>query len=266
MGTQSRPKEVSCVFWEAEHLFQSVGCASNKHQFLIAPSTESEIVSLDAGLRVDGLLALDLWDIVIEELRTTKDNIQPGHTRSGKFQKTQPNHSSLGKLKYVQHNSTICDSRNKTKRVNRKQGIDQLNEVDRVPTKTRSSQGESQLYIFEGNEAAIKMIIFGGSPTLGHVSRTHRVALDWLFDRVNLDPKIQIKYVDTKNQLAGILTKVSFSTNEWNQLLCLFNIMCSSTYSWVSDDKSPTYQSGVARPAQRGCLVTRIGMSSQSGE
>ena len=35
-----------------------------------------------------------------------------------------------------------------------------------------------------------------------HVSRTHRVALDWLFDRINLDSKIQIKYIDTKNQLA----------------------------------------------------------------
>ena len=33
----------------------------------------------------------------------------------------------------------------------------------------------------------------GESPTLRHVSRTHRVALDWLFDRINLDPKIQIK-------------------------------------------------------------------------
>ena len=44
-----------------------------------------------------------------------------------------------------------------------------------------------------------------------HVSRTHRVALDWLFDRVNLDPKIQIKYIDTKNQLADILTKRKIS-------------------------------------------------------
>ena len=26
----------------------------------------------------------------------------------------------------------------------------------------------------------------------------HRVALDWLFDRINLDSKIQIKYIDTK--------------------------------------------------------------------
>ena len=34
-----------------------------------------------------------------------------------------------------------------------------------------------------------------------HVSRTHRVALGWLFDRISVDPKIQIKYIDTKNQL-----------------------------------------------------------------
>ena len=56
--------------------------------------------------------------------------------------------------------------------------------------------------LLEDNEAVIKMIIKGRSPTMRHVSRTHRVALDWLFDRINLDPKIQIKYIDTKNQLA----------------------------------------------------------------
>ena len=47
------------------------------------------------------------------------------------------------------------------------------------------------------------MIIKGRSPTMRHVSRTHRVALDWLFDRINLDPTIQIKYIDTKNQLTA---------------------------------------------------------------
>ena len=30
--------------------------------------------------------------------------------------------------------------------------------------------------------------------------RTHRVALDWLFDRINLDPKIQIAYIDTRDE------------------------------------------------------------------
>ena len=73
-------------------------------------------------------------------------------------------------------------------------------------------------------EAVIKMIIKGRSATMRHVSRTHRVALDWLFDRINLDPKIQIKYIDTKNQLADILTKRTFTRDEWNQLLSLFKI------------------------------------------
>ena len=44
------------------------------------------------------------------------------------------------------------------------------------------------------------MIINGRSPTMRHVSRTHRVAVDWSFGRINLDPKIQIKYVDTKQK------------------------------------------------------------------
>ena len=46
---------------------------------------------------------------------------------------------------------------------------------------------EALLYIFEDNEAVIKMIIKGRSLTMRHVSRTHRVALDRLFDRTNLD-------------------------------------------------------------------------------
>ena len=66
-----------------------------------------------------------------------------------------------------------------------------------------------------------------------HVSRTHRVALDWLFDGINLDPKIQIKYIDTKNQLADILTKGHFTRDEWNDFLCLFNISHFSSINSV---------------------------------
>ena len=36
--------------------------------------------------------------------------------------------------------------------------------------------------------------------------------------------KIQIKCIDTKSQLADILTKGKFTRDEWNHLLCLFNI------------------------------------------
>ena len=76
----------------------------------------------------------------------------------------------------------------------------------------------------EDNEAVIKMIIKGRSPTMRHVSRTHRVDQDWLFDRISLDPKIQIKYVDTKKQLTDMLTEGNFARDERNHLLRLFNI------------------------------------------
>ena len=73
------------------------------------------------------------------------------------------------------------------------------------------------LHIFEDNEAVIKMIIKGRSPTIRHVSRPHRVALDWLFDRINLEPEIQYR-------LADMLTKGNFTREEWNNLLHLFNV------------------------------------------
>ena len=93
---------------------------------------------------------------------------------------------------------------------------------------------QTLLYVFEDNEAVIKMIMKGRSPTMRHVSRTHRVALDWLFDRINLDPKIQIKYIDTKNQLADILTKGNFTRDEWNHLLTLFNVSHFSSTSCIA--------------------------------
>ena len=101
--------------------------------------------------------------------------------------------------------------------------IDSMQDIDSVLSNVQSACQEALLYVFEDNEAVIKMIMKGRSPTMRHVSRTHRVALDWLFDRINLIPKIQIKYIDTKNQLADILTK-DFTRDEWNHLLNLFNI------------------------------------------
>ena len=98
--------------------------------------------------------------------------------------------------------------------------ICQRTNITRVPCRRRIGGAVPRA----DNEAVIKMIIKGRSPTMRHVSRTHRVALDWLFDRINLDPKIQIKYIDTKNHLADILTKGNFTRYEWNHLFCLFNI------------------------------------------
>ena len=118
------------------------------------------------------------------------------------------------------------------------------------------------MYVFEDNDEVIKMITMGRSPTMRHVSRTHRVALDWLFDRLNLDPKIQIKYIDTKNQLADILTKGNFTRDEWNHLLCLFNIShfsstnCSDTMAKQSQqDSGEERVTGKSKPMMN--LVSR---------
>ena len=173
-------------------------------------------VSLDAGSRMDGITALDLLDLVIEVLHSSsnqpkksKDNVQGNLPHDTPLRKQTKNQVKTP----IQYNDLeLCN-------------------VDHVSSNVKSSQSGAMLYIFEENEAVIKMIIKGRSPTMRHVSRTHRVALDWLFDRYNLDPKIQIIHVDTEHQLAEILTKGNFTRDEWNNLFHLFRISIFSSAS-----------------------------------
>ena len=67
--------------------------------------------------------------------------------------------------------------------------INDWDNVDFTPSNVNSSHQEALLYVFENNEAMIKMITKGRSLTMTHVSRSHRVAFNWLFERVNLDPQ-----------------------------------------------------------------------------
>ena len=78
----------------------------------------------------------------------------------------------------------------------------------------------------------------------------HRVTLDWLFDRNNLDLKIQMKYVDTKNQIADMLTKGSLTHDAWDHLLRLLNIMNFSMFSCSHFFFSNRQQSAMAKRAQ----------------
>ena len=92
-----------------------------------------------------------------------------------------------------------------------------------------------------------------------HVSRTHRVALDWLLDRINVDLKIQIKYIDTKNQLADILTKGNCTRDEWNHLLNLLNIShFSSTVCSASMAKQIQQESGEERVTAKSRLMMNL--------
>ena len=62
---------------------------------------------------------------------------------------------------------------------------------DQVPTDTHSSQGESQLYIFE--KLWSKWWLRDEVWRWDMCPNSHRVAIDWLLDRVNLEPQIQTK-------------------------------------------------------------------------
>ena len=64
------------------------------------------------------------------------------------------------------------------KRMESRRVINDLDNVDLIPSNVESSHQEALLYVFEDTEAVIKMIIKGRSPTMRHVPRTHRAALD----------------------------------------------------------------------------------------
>ena len=96
-------------------------------------STEAEIISLDTGLRLDGLPALELWDLIVSVL----GNVSRVSDRSG-----QPN-SGVHK-RHKPHKK-----------------IDVMKDIESVPSNVQSSRQEALLYVFEDNEASIKMIIKG---------------------------------------------------------------------------------------------------------
>ena len=58
-----------CVF--GSHTFVPISWMCKKQTPVSHSSTESEIISLDTGLRLDGITALDLWDLIVAVLGNT---------------------------------------------------------------------------------------------------------------------------------------------------------------------------------------------------
>ena len=143
------------------HTFVPISWKCKKQTAVSHSSTESEIISLDTGLRLDGLLALELWDLI----GSVFGNISRISDRSGKPENGENKH-------HKSHNE-----------------IDSMKDIDSVPSNVQSARQEALLYVFEDSEAVIKMIMKGRSPTMRLVSRFHRVALDWLFDFFIWTPK-----------------------------------------------------------------------------
>ena len=58
-----------CIF--GSHTFVPISWMCKKQTPVSHSSTESEIISLDTGLRLDGIPALDFWDLIVSVLGNT---------------------------------------------------------------------------------------------------------------------------------------------------------------------------------------------------
>ena len=61
-----------CIF--GSHTFVPVSWMCKKQTSVSRSSTKSEIISLDAGLRFDGIPAPDLWDLILSVFGNTTQN------------------------------------------------------------------------------------------------------------------------------------------------------------------------------------------------
>ena len=75
-----------------------------------------------------------------------------------------------------------------------------------------------RLIVCEDNEAVIKIIQKQRSMAMRHVSRTHRVCLDWTFE-VMQNPQVSLRYVNTSYQIADMMTKAITKKDVWIKLL-----------------------------------------------
>ena len=63
-----------CVL--GSHTLVPISCMCEHQTCVSHSSNESEIISLDAGLRMDGISALDLWDLVIDVMHSNPNQKQ----------------------------------------------------------------------------------------------------------------------------------------------------------------------------------------------
>ena len=86
---------------------------------------------------MDGILALDLWDVVTEVLHSSYT--------------AQKNSARKGRVKELRE--TAAGTANVKLRKESNQNVDQLASLDHVATDVNSSECEAQPYIFEDNES-----------------------------------------------------------------------------------------------------------------
>ena len=144
--------------------------------------------------------------------------------------------------------------------------------VENAPSNIPESSFPARLYNFEDNEAVIRIIIKGRCRTVRHVSRTHRVVLDLLYEQINLESSLSIQHVRITEQMADISTHGAVTTIQWMSLMRLFdmhplsnlNVDCSLSESYCSAvSQQPPHATSIAYSSPvrlRKCaLETKLG-------
>ena len=114
-------------------------------------STESRIISLDAGSRLDGIPAFDIWNLIVAVFGNTNQSNQERGDPCTNLVRVNPNKLPTRKKFHGM--------------------IDDLDNVDLISSNVPSSWKEA-LCIFEDIEIVIKMVVKGGRCTMGQVART----------------------------------------------------------------------------------------------
>ena len=178
-------------------------------------SIEAEVVALDTAMRLEALPLLNLLDLAISVLNPSR------HKGKGST------HTKLPVPRSFEEELTNCDF---------------------VPATFQVSTNGIKLVLLEDNNAVIQMIVKGRSPNMRHVPRTHRIGLDWLFERIMSDPAIRIKSIPTSMQLADIFTKGSFNGVTWRSLCIQAQIQ----------SRAPAFSAVVAQMPRKGKYIPAV--------
>ena len=118
---QNQLRAEHCAFF-GSRTFVPISWMCKKQTSVSHSLTESEIISLDTGLRLDGLPALELWDLIVSVFGNFS------HVSDG------PGQPVNGKNKSYNKNDVVHD-------------------IDAVPSNVQSASQEALLYVFEDNSS-----------------------------------------------------------------------------------------------------------------
>ena len=187
-----------------ENTFMPLTWICKKQGAVSHSSTEAEIIALEGSLRTEGLPCLQFWDIVLTTLKRieTKEagtKTIPQHQSGKGHQKAEKQRTTITrdntperKPKQIRELSPEKTSKPQNDREITNKAYAEMTEaiikMDEVPSNISNEIEETaKIIIYEDNEAVIKTTTKGRSPNMRHLTRTHRIDLDWMFERFQSD-------------------------------------------------------------------------------